>query len=49
MKNDEKKEVTVNGVYQVIGYLSIKRMPLSEAQLEASRQLVAQIEKGDDE
>ena len=42
-------ELTKGGVLQTVGYLSIKGMPLTEDQLEATRQLIKQIEEPEDE
>lgn len=43
--DEEKKELTISGIYQVAGYLSVKGVPMSESQLEMSRQLIEKIEK----
>lgn len=48
METKTATEITIDGVYQTIGYLSIKGMPLSEAQLDGLRQMVEQMEKQHD-
>jgi hypothetical protein len=42
-------EATVNGVYQTVGYLAIKGMPLTDTQLVAARLLIKQLEELKDE